>query len=177
MKLSITGKGDLPKSRSRYLPSLNINKAGTLLTSYSSAKLSFSSIFIDKSGERQIVNYRDFDFPTKANWLENTSLNFDAVLADTRWQEGAEVAMSLAKRNDIPGIIDGEPPLHGTDEAMMAASHVAFSAEGLRAYASKDDLEAGLKFAKQRLNNFIRPRASPGERKRGVGGAGGLGLV
>jgi sulfofructose kinase len=126
-----------------------------LARQFDGCRSSFSSIFIDKSGERQIVNYRDFDFPTKANWLKNTSLNFDAILADTRWQEGAEVAMSLAKRNDIPGIIDGEPPLHGTDEALMAASHVAFSAEGLRAYASKDDLEAGLKFAKQRLNNFI----------------------
>jgi sulfofructose kinase len=31
---------------------------------------SFSSVFIDQAGERQIVNYRDPDLPMDAGWLK-----------------------------------------------------------------------------------------------------------
>ncbi|NQV98215.1 MAG: sugar kinase [Rhodospirillales bacterium] len=126
-----------------------------LARQFSGCRSSFSSIFIDRAGERQIVNYRDFGFPACADWLLDIPFSYDAVLADTRWPEGAEVAMKLAKSNGVPGIVDAEPPFDGTHTALELASHVAFSAQGLRSFTSAEDLPSGLEIANARLNNFV----------------------
>ena len=47
-------------------------------------KSSFSSVYIDKNGERQVVNYRDISLPSSPLWLNNIDKH-DAYLADTRW--------------------------------------------------------------------------------------------
>jgi sulfofructose kinase len=122
---------------------------------YSDRRSSFSSVFIDKSGERQIVNFRDRELPATAEWLEQIPFEFDAVLADTRWPEGAMTAMKLAKSHGVPGIIDAEAPFDGAEDALHNASHVVFSAPGLRDFSSADQLSDGLKIASQRLGNFV----------------------
>jgi len=122
---------------------------------FENSRSSFSSIFIDKTGERQIVNYRDHDLPSEANWLTELALVCDAVLADTRWPEGALAAMNIARAQNIPGILDAEAPLAGTQGSLEAASHVVFSAQGLREFTGVEDLPSALKVANQRLNNFV----------------------
>ena len=106
---------------------------------------SFSSVFIDDAGERQIVSFRDWEMPARAGWLQAAlPVTFDAALSDTRWPEGALAMMLAARAIGKPGIIDAEAPIADAHEAMAQASHVAFSAQGLRDYVGHGDLERGL---------------------------------
>lgn len=127
----------------------------SLVRRFADRRSSFSSIFIDKEGERQIVNYRDPELPAAADWLNDALPDFDAALADNRWTEGALVSMQAAKARGKPGVIDAEAPILDTEDAMRAASHVVFSAQGLREYTGTEDLPLGLETAAARLGDFV----------------------
>ncbi|WP_172297333.1 PfkB family carbohydrate kinase [Pseudoruegeria sp. HB172150] len=90
---------------------------------------SFSSILVDSKGERQIVNFRGSSLAKSADWL-TLPVDTGAVLTDTRWPAGTRRSLQLAQTASIPGIVDAEAPLDPDDIA--AASHVTFSAQGLR---------------------------------------------
>lgn len=117
-----------------------------LMKRHGASRSSFSSIYIDARGERQIMNYRDNSLPSSAEWVKKGApANIGAVLADTRWPEGALAAMQLARSRGIPGILDAEAPVLEAAAALQEASHIAFSAQGVRDYAGKDDIrEAAL---------------------------------
>lgn len=105
----------------------------------------FSSVFVDAGGERQIMGFRDPGLEPRAGWLQAAlPARFDAALADTRWPEGALAVMLAARAAGVPGVIDAEAPVREADEALAQASHVAFSAQGLRDWAGHDDLAKGL---------------------------------
>lgn len=115
-----------------------------------------SSIYVNGDGDRQIVNYQDRGIPTEADWLAGAiPSNLNAVLADTRWADGAIAAMQASHRMGIPGIVDAEAPIGDAEKAMMLATHVAFSAQGLRAYTGCDNLEDGLKSASSGLQAWL----------------------
>ena len=98
------------------------------LSDLSGVKSSYSSILIDREGERQIMNYRgDRLIQTPAHLGDAPDV--DAVLADTRWSEGALAAMELARDRGVPGILDVEAPAE--IDAFDPASHLAFSEQGL----------------------------------------------
>jgi len=116
-----------------------------MLRRFEGRRSSFSSVFIDQSGERQIVNYRDPDLPMDAGWLKAALPDaFDAGLADTRWPDGAEALMEAARERGLPGVLDAEAPIREAEAALHLASHVAFSAQGLRDWAEHDDLDKAL---------------------------------
>jgi len=95
----------------------------------SGARSSFSSVYVDRKGERQIVNYRGDGLGDHAAWMEGPS-RVDAVLADTRWTSGAHKALDIAREQGIPAIVDAEAPM---DAAIVErASHSAFSVQGLQ---------------------------------------------
>ncbi len=128
----------------------------TLVRRLPEGRSSFSSVFVDASGERQIVNFRDENLSFDGGWLETIiPHDFDAALADTRWPQGATVLMAAAKALSRPGVIDAEAPLENCAEALRLASHVAFSAQGLREFTSCDDLETGLRKAAGLCGGFI----------------------
>lgn len=108
-----------------------------LVRRFEGRRSSFSSVLVDDAGERQIVNYRDMGLSFDADWLEGrlAGIEFDAVLADTRWPEGALAAMRRARDLGVPGVMDAEAPVHEAIDAVGAASHVVFSAQGLRDFA------------------------------------------
>ena len=65
----------------------------SLVRRFAGRKSSVSSVFVDKAGERMIVNYRDEGMPADAGWItEEAARDADAILADTRWPEGAAAA-------------------------------------------------------------------------------------
>lgn len=116
-----------------------------LVRRFEARRSSFSSVFIDAAGERQIVGYRDPDLPMRADWLVLALPDgFDAALADTRWPEGAEALMRAANERGVPGILDAEAPIRDAEAALRLASHIAFSAQGLRDWAGHDDLGRAL---------------------------------
>jgi len=103
-----------------------------------------SAILVDAQGERMVISYSDPEMPEDPDWLP-TALpeGVGAVLADTRWGEGALAALRLARQAGVPGVLDGDrkpphPDLVGT------ASHVAFSAQALRELSGEDDARLGL---------------------------------
>jgi sulfofructose kinase len=117
----------------------------TLARRFPGGRSSFSSVFVDAAGERQIVNFRDGDLSFDAGWLEQAMPgDFDAALADTRWPQGAAALLSAARALSRPGVLDAEPPIAEATEALQVASHVAFSAQGLREFVGIDNLEKAL---------------------------------
>ena len=104
-------------------------------------KSSFSSVYIDKNGERQVVNYRDKTLPVEASWI-NDIKQHDAYLADTRWNEGTIETLKVAKFFNRPGILDAEETV--TVEAIKTASHVAFSLYGLQSFTKQKNIIDGL---------------------------------
>ena len=128
----------------------------TLVRSFPDRRSSFSSVFVDAEGERQIVNYRDTSLSMDAAWLADAlPSRFDAALADTRWPDGAAALMAAARKRGVPAVIDAEAPVHEAAAALDLASHVAFSAQGLRDFTALDDLGEGLAEAARRLKTFV----------------------
>lgn len=105
-----------------------------------SAQSSYSSVLIDRHGERQIVNFRGSDLSDDASVFSD--IKVDGVLADTRWKAGTLEAMRLARRLNVPGVIDAEAPV--IPEALELASHVAFSRQGLTQFTGETDLQSAL---------------------------------
>ncbi|WP_157016179.1 PfkB family carbohydrate kinase [Mesorhizobium xinjiangense] len=117
---------------------------------------SFSSVYVDAEGERQIVNFRDMGLSFDAQWLaESLPDHFDAALADTRWPQGAAVAMQAARARGVAGILDAEPSVHEAEDAVALASHIAFSAAGLRTFCGVDDPHEGLRRARARTSAWV----------------------
>ena len=128
----------------------------TLVRRIPGGRSSFSSIYVDAAGDRQIVNFRDMALSFDASWLEQRIPdNVDAVLADTRWPQGAAVAMKVARARGIPGILDAEAPVREADDALRQASHIAFSAQGLRDFAGVDDLDDALAKAREETSAWV----------------------
>jgi len=102
---------------------------------------SFSSVYVDKFGERQIMNFRGANLTSNADWLANAPKS-DAFLADSRWVDGAIKSMELARRQNVPGIVDAEDPID--PEILKLASHVAFSRQGLTGLTGEENIEKAL---------------------------------
>jgi len=101
---------------------------------------SYSSVYVDAVGERQIVNFRDNTLSFDAAWLApQLPRDFDAALGDTRWPQGATEVLRKARDIGVPGVLDAEAPSAEAREALRAASHVAFSRQGMRDFCGHDD--------------------------------------
>lgn len=124
----------------------------TLVQRTQGARSSFSSVYVDAAGERQIVNFRGENLVSSTDWLADAQ-PASAVLADTRWGEGAIRALALAKAWGVPGVVDAEAPM---DAAVLSgASHVAFSREGLADFTGEAMIEAGLRAADAALPGWV----------------------
>jgi sulfofructose kinase len=108
----------------------------SLLRRFPGARSAYSSVYVDGSGERQIMNFRGDGLTDDAGWIAEAG-PVDAVLSDTRWGSGALAAMTHARSYGVPGVMDGEAPLH--PPSLAAASHVAFSMQGFRDQTGGDD--------------------------------------
>lgn len=101
---------------------------------------SLSAVFVDAQGERLIVNHLDRTLPAAADWLpEPAAAGCQAVLADTRWPEGALAALRSARAAGLPGVLDADRPIPPDGAVLAAASHVAFSHEALAEYTGDPD--------------------------------------
>ncbi len=99
------------------------------------ARSAMSSVYVDKSGERQIMAFRGAELPQDP---ELEALSADAVLADTRWPEAARQVIEMARALNIPAVLDGEAPVPVAVAA--SASHVVFSEQGLLDFTGKSDV-------------------------------------
>ncbi|QPH53101.1 PfkB family carbohydrate kinase [Pontivivens ytuae] len=130
---------------------LQRERVGTYLTTkIQGASSSYSSVYIDRAGERQIMNFRGDGLPDEPDWSLPA---IDAALADTRWAEGAIAAMKAARDADVPGVMDAEAPV--VREALEIASHVAFSRQGLDEFLPDGTVEERLELAASLLGGWV----------------------
>jgi sulfofructose kinase len=104
-----------------------------------------SAIFIDASGERMIVTYRDQRI-ANASPSEPSRLvaSADAMLADNRYPVFVRPILETARARGIPAVLDADRPTSLDEDLFGIASHVVFSGECLRATTGQDDLAQGL---------------------------------
>lgn len=95
-----------------------------------------SSVYVDNSGERQIMAFRGAGLAEDPGLTE---LRADAVLADTRWPEAARQVIEMGRALGVPAVLDGEAPV--PVELAAAASHVVFSEQGLLDFTGLDHVE------------------------------------
>jgi sulfofructose kinase len=108
---------------------------------------SVSGIIVDRSGERQIANFRG-QFPVEADWLPLDELaGTSAVLADPRWPEGAVAMFGKARALGIPTVLDGDVAHASVFEQLLPLTdHAVFSEPALEGFAGSagDDALATL---------------------------------
>ena len=115
---------------------------------------SLSSIYIDGAGERQIVNFRDTGLPLSSDWIGPVE-EYDALLCDTRWPEAATALARIGRDAGLPVVIDAEAPFDGCEAALANASHVFFSASGLRQFTGMDDLGDALRASRPNCRGIL----------------------
>ena len=117
---------------------------------------SFSSVFVDRAGDRQIVNFRDMGMSFDADWVTGMIPGrFDAALADTRWPQGGPAVLRAARERGLPAVVDAEAPIHEALDTLMAGTHVAFSRQGLGDFAGHGDIESGLRKAAETTGAWV----------------------
>lgn len=124
----------------------------TLVTCIPGGASSFSSIYIDRAGERQITNFRGAGLGEDAAWLDDVP-EFDVLLADNRWEPLTVKALQIAHDRNVPAIVDAEPPFD--QDAVELASHVAFSAQGICEFTGIEDPVVALQSASSQLNAWV----------------------
>ena len=108
---------------------------------------SISTVLVDASGERQIVNYLDPRLLQDAEGLPFEDIaRADALMCDVRWLPAVTAALAEARTPGRPRIVDFEVvPEVGTEALLDMASHVAFAREALAEMAATDDVDEGLR--------------------------------
>lgn len=104
---------------------------------------SVSAVMVDGRGERMIVNFKDPGIDSGTDWLPQTlPPEIDGVLGDHHWPEGTEHLFRLAREAGKPAILDAD---RQTSMLILgAATHVGFSARGLREQSGLENLQEAL---------------------------------
>jgi sulfofructose kinase len=102
---------------------------------FKDGRSSVSGVIVDKSGERQIVNFRG-RFPEEADWLPlNDVAGASAVLADPRWVDGAAALFGQARGLGIPTVLDGDVADAEIFERLLPLTdHAVFSEPALAGF-------------------------------------------
>jgi sulfofructose kinase len=114
-------------------------------------------VLVDAVGERIVVGDVDPALygraaPVRAEMIAG----HDAVLADVKYADGAEVVLRAARASNIPTVLDVEPAAAGHHERLCPlADHAIFGQAGLADYTGTNDPVAGLTSAFQRLGCVV----------------------
>lgn len=123
-----------------------------------------SSIFIAGDGERTIVSYRD---PTlelaRPHGPGRAIAGADGVLADNRFPEFVLPIVRAAAAEGRIVVLDADKPMGLTGELLTLATHIVFSADGLRATAQTEDLVTALEVVAGHTDAFVAVTDGPRE--------------
>lgn len=148
------GDDDTGKHLLAELESLGVNTRYT--RRYAGAKSSQSAIMVDAHGERAIVNFPSPDLPMEADWLNDIDFSqWDVVLADVRWHEGAKQAFTLARQAGVKTLLDGDVTPQDISELVALSDHAAFSAPGLARLTGINETVSALKQSQTLTNGHV----------------------
>lgn len=120
------------------------------------ANSSLSSILIDRDAERLIVNYRHPSLSAaRPSRIDRILAGADVLLVDNRYPDFVLPIAQAARERNLIVVLDGEQTATPNTELLAAATHIVFSAEGLRAAARMDDLKAALHHIADRTGAFV----------------------
>jgi len=107
----------------------------------------FSTILVDRDGERLVVPYIDPTLDADPGWLPLHDIaGAAAVLADMRWIEGAHAALTEARRVGVPTILDADvASVQDLNALIPLADHLLFSEPALRSLVDNATPEAALR--------------------------------
>lgn len=116
-----------------------------------------STVLIDTTGERQIVNYLDpLLFAGEAAVPLSELVQANALMVDLRWPAAATAALAEARVHGVPSLVDFERiPEEVHPELIELGSHVVFGEEGLAALAGTQDIAAALGQIATRTNAWL----------------------
>jgi len=116
-----------------------------------------SSILVDKSGERIIVNHKPPSLFADSDLIDTEKLSgVGAVLSDLRWSAGAEKVFGWAQENGIPTVLDYDQAPETIDGSLLTlASHVVFAEQALRSLTDTNDLKQALLTSRELCPNAL----------------------
>ncbi|ECC2576294.1 sugar kinase [Salmonella enterica] len=148
------GDDDTGNSLLAELESLGVNIRYT--RRYTQARSSQSAIMVDAKGERIIVNYPSPDLLPDAGWLNDIDFSqWDVVLADVRWHDGAKQAFTLARQAGVMTVLDGDITPQDISELVALSDHAAFSEPGLARLTGMSEAIDALKKAQMLTNGHV----------------------
>ena len=120
------------------------------------ARSSQSAVLVDAGGERIIANYPSPDLPAAADWLRDIDFSqWDVVLADVRWHDGAKQAFTLAREQGVTTVLDADITPQDISELVALSDHAAFSAPGLQRLTNILEPVSALKKAQTLTNGHV----------------------
>ena len=129
----------------------------------------FSSIFVDRAGERIIVPHYDPAIRTRPDLLPDLS-DIAAISVDVRWPDAAEIALHAARDMGVPGILDVEAaPEDVLDRLVPIATHLIASEPGAFALTGEPDPAKAVAILAKSRAEFVAVTAG----ERGVFWPGG----
>lgn len=129
----------------------------------------FSSIFVDKAGERIIVPHYDPAIRTRPDMVPELG-DVAAISADVRWPDAAEIALHAARDLGVPGILDVEAaPGDVLDRLVPIATHLIASEPGAFALTGEPDPARAVEILSRSRAEFVAVTAG----ERGVFWPGG----
>ncbi|HCD0699207.1 TPA: sugar kinase [Salmonella enterica subsp. enterica serovar Infantis] len=148
------GDDDTGNSLLAELESLGVNTRYT--RRYTQAMSSQSAIMVVAKGERIIVNYPSPDLLPDADWLNDIDFSqWDVVLADVRWHDGAKQAFTLARQAGVMTVLDGDITPQDISELVALSDHAAFSEPGLARLTGMSEAIDALKKAQMLTNGHV----------------------
>ncbi|EEK4976260.1 sugar kinase [Salmonella enterica] len=148
------GDDDTGNSLLAELESLGVNTRYT--RRYTQGMSSQSAIMVDAKGERIIVNYPSPDLLPDADWLNDIDFSqWDVVLADVRWHDGAKQAFTLARQAGVMTVLDGDITPQDISELVALSDHAAFSEPGLARLTGMSEAIDALKKAQMLTNGHV----------------------
>jgi sulfofructose kinase len=116
-----------------------------------------SSVVVDPSGERTIVNRTDSRLIDSTRSVTTDDLGgSDSVLVDLRWPDGARSAIAGANALGIPTIVDFDLTTAGdTVDIVGSASHVIFSRPALSKLAGTAEIDDALRDVASTTEAFV----------------------
>ncbi|EBC6966453.1 sugar kinase [Salmonella enterica subsp. enterica serovar Solt] len=148
------GDDDTGNSLLAELESLGVNTR--YARRYTQAMSSQSAIMVDAKGERIIVNYPSPDLLPDADWLNDIDFSqWDVVLADVRWHDGAKQAFTLARQAGVMTVLDGDITPQDVSELVALSDHAAFSEPGLARLTGMSEAIDALKKAQMLTNGHV----------------------
>lgn len=131
---------------------VNVDKAVKI----QGASSAFSAVLVDDEGERMIINYQDKSLSRNIEPLKTIDFSqYETVLTDVRWPEGAKYALEQAKAFNIPSVLDADIAPDPIDDLVALADHVAFSEPGLAKFTATEDPIEGLIIAQKQTQGVV----------------------